>query len=62
VGWDSQEALAHHDEDREVEDTLWGQVVEVEPIVVQQPPEQGVRRHPKPKKVEMGERDDLILL
>jgi hypothetical protein len=62
VGRDSQEALARHDEDREVEDPLWGQVMEAEPIVVQQPPKYGVRWHPEPKRVEMGESDDLILL
>ena len=62
MGRDSHEALAQHDEDGEVEDPLWGQVMEVEPVVVQQPPEQVVHRHPKPKRVEMGERDDLILL
>ena len=44
VGLDAEEGLAHDDERRDVEDEVWGQIMEVQAVVEHEPPDEWVKR------------------
>ena len=39
VGPDAEESLAHDDERRDVEDEIWGQIMEIQAVVEHEPPD-----------------------
>ena len=43
MGLDTEEGLAHDDERRDVEDEIWGQIMEIQAVVEHEPPDKGVK-------------------
>ena len=42
MGLDAEEGLAHDDERRDVEDEIWGQIMEIQAVVEHEPRDKGV--------------------
>ena len=54
MGADAEESLAHDDKRRDVEDKIWGQIVEIQAVVEHEPPDERVKRKAQSAE-EMGE-------
>ena len=44
VGPDAKEGLAHDDKRQDIEDEVWGQIVEIQAVVEHEPPDELVKR------------------
>ena len=42
MGLDAEEGLAHDDKRRDVEDEIWGQIMEIQAVVEQEPSDKGM--------------------
>ena len=42
MGLDAEEGLAHDDKRQDIEDKIWGQIVEIHAVVEHEPPDKGV--------------------
>ena len=62
VRLDAEESFAESDEDGDVEESVGVEVMKLEVVEVQKPPEEGMHRHPKATLVEGGERHRLVFL
>jgi hypothetical protein len=60
VGLNPMERLTHRNECRDVEDPVWGQVVQFNLVVVQQPTEEVMRWKPQASFLKGSERDHLV--
>jgi hypothetical protein len=60
VGLNPMERLTHRNECRDVEDLVWGQVVQFNLVVVQQPTEEVMRWKPQASFLKGNERDHLV--
>ena len=54
MGLDAEEGLAHDDKHQDVEDELWGQIVEIHAVIKHEPPDKGMERESQSAE-EMGE-------
>ena len=43
VGLDAEEGLTHDDKRRDVEDEVWRQIVEIQAVIVHEPPDEGMK-------------------
>ena len=50
---DAEESLAHDDKRRDVEDEVWGQIMEIQAVVEHEPPDEWVERESQSAE-EMG--------
>ena len=55
MGFDTEEGLAHYDKRRDVEDEVWGQIVEIQAVVEHEPPDKWVEWEAQSAE-EMGEK------
>ena len=60
VGLDAEEGLAHDDKRRDIEDEVWRQIVEVQAVVVHEPPDKGVEWEAQSAE-EVGKKYDPLM-
>ena len=59
VGLDAEEGLAHDDKCRDIEDEIWSQIMEVQAVVIHEPPDEGVEWEAQSAE-EVGEEYDPL--
>jgi hypothetical protein len=61
VGFNPQESLAQHDESRDVLDPIWVEMLQLDLVVVEEPPKEGMRGCHEPTPVEVRDGDDVTI-
>ena len=60
MGLDAEEDLAHVDKRRDIEDEIWSQIVEVQAVIIHEPPDEGVEWKAQSTE-EVGEEHDPLM-